>query len=235
MSKLEIIPAIMPNSYTDLEKKIEEVLGVACTIQIDIMDGKYTKGKTWPFNNLAGESWQGILSEEYGMPHWESVDYEIDLMVNDIPDHFADLVRIGPKRIVFHFPTGQNKINELKDFIKNLDNYYKYEIELGIAYEHYTNFDDILEIKDDIKFVQCMGIERVGVQGSNFDESVIDRIKKVKESLPDHEISIDGAVNKETILKLKNAGADRFVCGSYIFDNEFPSSKIHELENIIFG
>ena len=69
--------------------------------------------------------------------------------------------------------------------IKNLDNYFKYEIELGIAYEHDTNPNDIIDLKDEVKFVQCMGIEHVGVQGAHFDQTIFDRINFVKENLPD--------------------------------------------------
>ena len=219
----------MPRSYFDLEEKINQVVNSVKTIQIDLMDGKFTTGKTWPFDNLHQNSWQDILNEVSGMPNWENIDYEIDLMINDIPNHFNDLVKIGPKRIIFHFPTGQNKINELKDFIKNLDNYFKYEIELGIAYEHDTNPNDILDIKDEVKFVQCMGIEHVGVQGAHFDQTIFDRINFVKENLPDHIISVDGGVNTETIKSLKDAGVTRFVCGSAIYKSETPSFTINDL------
>ena len=132
---MEIIPAIMPANYRDLEKKVEQVVGSVKTIQLDLMDGKYVTAKTWPLNDMYGDNWLGLTREEFGMPHWEAVDYELDLMVNDIPNIFAELVTMGPKRIIFHFPTGAAKIEELKNFIKNLDTFYKYEIELGIAYD----------------------------------------------------------------------------------------------------
>ncbi len=230
---MEIIPAIMPRSYFDLEEKINQVVSSAPIIQLDLMDGKYVNGKTWPFDNLYQDTWLDIMREVSGMPNWENVDYEIDLMINDIPIHFNDLVKIGPKRIIFHFPTGQNKIDELKDFIKNLDNYFKYEIELGIAYEHDTNPNDILDIKDEIKFIQCMGIEHVGVQGAHFDQTIFDRINFVKQNLPDHIISVDGGVNIDTIESLRDAGVTRFVCGSAIFNAEIPSSMINELNNML--
>ncbi len=226
---MEIIPAIMPRSYFDLEEKINQVVTSVPIIQLDLMDGKYVNGKTWPFDNLYQDSWLDILQENTGMPDWENIDYEIDLMINDIPIHFNDLVKIGPKRIIFHFPTGQNKIDELKDFIKNLDNYFKYEIELGIAYEHGTNPNDIMDLKDEVKFVQCMGIDHVGVQGANFDQTIFERISFVKENLPNHIISVDGGVNIDTIKSLRDAGVTRFVCGSAIFKSETPSFAINDL------
>lgn len=223
----------MPNSYRDIEKKVQDVLSSVSTIQLDLMDGHYTSSSTWPFNDFGGQNWQDIVSEVHGMPFWESLEYELDLMINDIPKYWKELVLIGPKRVIFHFPTGQTKIDELKDFIKNLDTYYKYEIELGIAYENSTNPKDILDIKDDIKFVQCMGIDHVGVQGANFDQTVFERILWVKENLPDYPISVDGGVNTNTIKSLADAGVTRFVAGSAIFNNEYPATAIINLENEI--
>jgi len=230
---MEIIPAIMPTSYRDIEQKIEKIIESVKTVQLDLMDGKYVNSKTWPFNDLNGSSWHSILNEEHGMPGWESLDYELDLMMEDVPKYWEDLVRIGPSRVIFHFPKNNEKKEEFKKFILNLDQFYKYEIELGVAYEHGDDIKDILDIKDDIKFVQCMGIDHVGVQGAQFDETVFERIQKIKDNLPETDITIDGSVNFNTIGDLYDAGASRFVVGSAVFNNEYPSIAINELYDII--
>lgn len=234
-SPIEIIPAIIPNDYNEISQKAKQVLGFTKIIQLDLIDGKYVKNKTWPFNDIEGIDWQNILTEASGMPHWNDVDYEIDLMLEDAPKHFNDLVIMGPKRIVFHFPKDTEKVLALKDFIKNLDSYYKNELEIGIAYEASTNNQDILDITDDIKFVQCMGINQVGFQGAEFDETVFDRIKFVKENLPEKIISVDGGVNLDTIESLYDAGVTRFVCGSVIFTDESPKLAIDELYALIIN
>ncbi len=223
----------MPKNFYEIEKKLEQVVGSVNTVQLDLMDGKYVTSKTWPFNDMVGDSWQSLLTEEYGMPEWESVNYELDLMVEDVPNYFQDLMRIGPSRIIFHFPKNEIKKKELKDFIKNLDNFYKYEIELGVAYEHSDSIEDVMDIKDDIKFVQCMGIEHVGVQGALYDSTVISRIQEVKDKMPDMVISVDGSVNKNTIKELFDAGVTRFVAGSALFNAEYPSMAINELYEIL--
>jgi ribulose-phosphate 3-epimerase len=235
-NSFEIIPAIIPNSFDEISQKTKQILGLTETVQIDLIDGKFVKNKSWPFNSLLGLDWQNIVNEVSGMPHWNEVDYEVDLMINDIPMFWNDLVRVGPKRVVFHFPAEQEKVTELKNFIQNLDPYYKNEIELGIAYENATNTNDIIDVKDDIKFVQCMGIEHVGFQGEAFDETgetVFDRIKFVRENLPDKIISVDGGVNLDTIESLHDAGVTRFVCGSVIFKDPDPRMAISELKSTI--
>lgn len=230
---MEVVPAILPQNFRELEDGLESVVHQARTVQIDLCDGKFTPGKTWPFDNLAGFEWQDILTEESGMPLWEYFDFELDLMINDIPQWWDDLVKIGPAGVVFHFPSGRAKIEELKEFIHTLDPYFKNQLRLGVAYEHDTDTNDILDIQDDITYVQCMGIEKVGVQGNPFDESVFERIAWVKNNLPQHEVGVDGAVSLENIQALKDAGVTRFVVGSAIFKADSPASAILDFKEAL--
>jgi pentose-5-phosphate-3-epimerase len=49
-------------------------------IQLDIMDGIFVKPRTWPY--YANDySFDALLKEEQGLPLWDKVDYEVDLMV----------------------------------------------------------------------------------------------------------------------------------------------------------
>src|SRR3989338_5480912 len=101
---MEIIPAIMPDSWHDLNQKMEMVLGGVKTVQLDLMDGKFVPGITWPFNGMHTESWKELMAENIGMPFWEDIDIEYDLMINDVESFWEQLIKMAPKRIVFHFP-----------------------------------------------------------------------------------------------------------------------------------
>ncbi len=229
----EIIPAIMPQSWHDIEKKMEAVLGAAKTVQLDLMDGKYVQGVTWPFNGMHTEQWKSLIQEEIGMPFWEDMDIEYDLMIDDAPAFWETLIKMAPKRVVFHFPKNKEKNDALKQFIKNLDPYFKYEIEIGIAYEHDTHLADITELKDDIKFVQCMGISHVGVQGADLDPAVFTHIEAITEQLPGMVITVDGAVNGETLSQFIDAGVERFVMGSAIYENSVPAMALGEFKDFL--
>ncbi|OGI76381.1 hypothetical protein A3C57_01225 [Candidatus Nomurabacteria bacterium RIFCSPHIGHO2_02_FULL_33_12] len=230
---MEIIPAIMPDSWHDLNQKMEMVLGGVKTVQLDLMDGKFVPGITWPFNGMHTESWKELMAENIGMPFWEDIDIEYDLMINDVESFWEQLIKMAPKRIVFHFPKDQVGIDKLKSFIKNLDSYFKNEMELGIAYEHDTHLSEILEIQDDIKFVQCMGIEHVGAQGLSLDEAVFVHIKAIQDRLSDMVITVDGAVNENTIERFINAGVERFVIGSAIYHNTNPMLALQDFKKML--
>lgn len=73
----------MPRSFLDLKEKVSMVKGATKVVQVDLCDGVFVKRVTWPFHAEDKESMDQIISETTGMPEWESVDYELDLMVAD--------------------------------------------------------------------------------------------------------------------------------------------------------
>ena len=87
---IEIIPAILPKNYEDLKNKIALVRGIVPVVQIDICDGIFVPSKTWPFSTGGAEDYNfhRILNEEEGMPFWEDIDFEFDLMVVDAVKNF---------------------------------------------------------------------------------------------------------------------------------------------------
>jgi pentose-5-phosphate-3-epimerase len=85
-----------------------------------------------------------------------------------------------------------------------------------------------------INWVQCMGIEHEGFQHQSFDAKVLEHISKIKEMYPYMFISVDGSVNMNTAQKLIDAGADRLVVGSALFEAESLKESIVQFSNM-FG
>jgi ribulose-phosphate 3-epimerase len=225
---MEIIPAIIPNTYEEIEKKVEMVHTNAKTIQLDFMDGTYVDRKTWPFKETTGVQFSQIIAEYIGMPLWESIDYELDLMMID--PVLDDLYKIGPIRIILHIGALTNP----KEYFSKIDQYFKEQIKFGVAVRPSDNLDIVYELIDshDISFVQCMGIDKVGYQGNPFDERVINQIKTLRSKYPDLPISVDGSVNNETAKSLIDAGATRLVIGSAIFSSNDPIGEIDYFKSL---
>ena len=82
---IDIIPAILPKNYEDLKNKIALVRGIVSVVQIDICDGIFVPSKSWPFTTggFDDDNFFKIINEQEGMPFWEDVDFELDLMVTD--------------------------------------------------------------------------------------------------------------------------------------------------------
>ena len=77
-----------------------------------------------------------------------------------------------------------------------------------------------------------MGIEKIGFQGEPFDERVLDQIKALRKQFPEVTISVDGAVDFDTAPELIEAGANRLVAGSAIFNGPDISGAINEFQNL---
>ena len=205
---MQIIPAILPNSFSELEEKIAQVNGLVPLVQIDICDGHYTPKATWPYRK-PDDSFDAIMREEIGMPFWEDVDFEIDLMARNPETLIPQWVTAGAQRIIIHADSTE-KLGEVIDSCKN-------QVEVGVAVGITTPLEKILPYASDISVIQCMGINKIGFQGQTFNEQVFEKIKEVRLALPDTEISVDGGVTLENIDQLIDAGATRLVVGSAIF------------------
>ena len=229
---IEIVPAILPKNYEDLKNKISLVRGLVPIVQVDICDGIFVPSRTWPFESSSPDSYfTRILNEEEGLPFWQEIDFEIDLMVADVVENLDIYTKLGAKRIVFHIEAIKN-LEEFRDFLEGIDPYVRETMQIGMAINPTTPLEQLFPLISHVDFVQCMAIEKVGYQGEPFYEGVIDNIKKLKEMYPEIIISIDGGVNLETGARLADAGADRLVVGSAIFNTDDIIDTIENFKNI---
>jgi ribulose-phosphate 3-epimerase len=224
---MEIIPAILPKDFNEVEEKTALLVGLAPTVQIDICDGKFVPSTTWPYKKH-DENFDAIIREDRGMPNWEELDYEFDLMIkNPSEDEARQWLSAGAKRIVLHAESSE----DLHPCMKVLNGL----VEIGLALNIHTPVNIIEKIeshKDHISYIQLMGIDKIGFQGQAFDEKVVQRIKEVKEKYPQMIVQIDGGVNLETAAILKKAGADRLVAGSVLFASDNIVDTYRELKRI---
>lgn len=220
--EIEIIPAVMPRSLNDLEEHVSRVSGSAPWMQIDVMDGKFVRGKTWPYISFDAKAFE---FEFEGLPNWEEVDYEFDLMVKNPEKEIERFVMIGASRIILHVESTE-LISEAITLAKEKD------LEVGLALNIDTPNDVLEKFIPDIDFVQFMGIATIGLQGEPFDSRVIEKISSFRKKFPDVIISVDGGVSLSNVRALVDAGANRLVSGSAIFKNDDTHGAIGEFYNI---
>lgn len=224
---VEIIPAMMPTSFADLEEKLSFVAGLTPLVQIDIMDGRLTSKKTWPYaftsNMLDGvdKNFGSILREEEGFPFWNDVDFEVDLMVKEPEKIWRDWVTLGAKRIIFHIESVADPKSFLDIVRKNsVSKDSPLYTEIGFALNITTPHETLYPFIEQLDFVQFMGIAEIGFQGSAFSESVFAKIEDLRNRYPELIISVDGGVNLEVAKRLVEVGVNRIVVGSAIFGHD---------------
>ena len=227
---VEIIPAIIPQSFAEIEEKTGQIKNVAKTVQIDITDGVFVPEKSWPYIPQGRNEFESLVRGERGFPHWEELNYEIDLMVNEPELVIQNWITAGAARIIVHIESTAHVNDIVKSFGKDeLGSFRSHE--LGIALNIETPNDTIYSLMCQIDFIQCMGMEIIGHQGEPFSEKVIPKIKDLRKRFPEAILSVDGGVNEKSAPKLIAAGANRLVSGSALWGAPDIKKAIKILQN----
>jgi len=240
---VEIIPAIIPRDIDDLQDKLIQIMPFAPIVQIDVTDGVFVKSQCWPYNIPGGDqAWHDIKEEKTGLPFWEKFDFEIDLMVANPEVAAVEWIRAGAKRLIIHIESTPDavgllrKLNKEYDAIKNS----LMGLEIGIGVNVKTPNADIYKYFDELDqnglpladFVQFMGIRNVGFQGQEFDDTVILKIRDIREKYPHVIISVDGGVTEDNAPSLLAAGVNRLVSGSAIFNAPSTAQAMEYFQNL---
>ncbi len=233
---VDIIPAVLPTSFEEIQKKSALVAGHVPFIQLDVCDGHFVPSRSWPYTSTEPHRdhfFKKILHQSEGLPSWKELNYEIDIMVAEpTPELLDDWIAAGASRLVVHLESVSARGFEalVSHLVNRLDA--TPFLEFGVALALETPLDAVTAYLEDIDVVQFMGIERVGYQGQEFaGERVLDRVRSFHGAHPEMPISVDGGVTVKNAQALVEAGASRLIIGSAIFgspledDTEYVLTK----------
>jgi ribulose-phosphate 3-epimerase len=230
----EITPAILEKDFNEIKNKLTFLRGRAKCVQIDFCDGVFTPSQTWPFASGGQDdhNFLKIINEEEGLPFWEDFDFEFDLMVLDALENFDLYTKLGPKRIIFHL-SAQKDLEGFENFLEGLDMYIRDNMEIGLAFLLSDDLATVSRLSGKVDFIQAMGIDKIGLQGEEFNEKVLENIKYLKENLPGIVIAVDGGVNLDNAEMILDAGADRLAVGSGIWKSSDPIGALETLQSLV--
>lgn len=220
MDEIKIIPAILPKDFEELEDKMSYMIGNVDTVQIDVCDGQFTQTPSWPYRRQ-DDTFDKILLQEAGLPGWEGINFEIDLMTNHPEEVIEDWIVAGASRIILHAESE----GSIQGAIEAIDN----RVEVGLAF----NLDSEIDYREGISSIQLMGIDIIGLQGQKFDTKVFDKIKEARMKYPELPITIDGGVSLENAQALIDAGANRLVVGSAIFNTPNVFEALENFKELV--
>lgn len=203
----KIIPGILRTTEAEYKKDIETANQFTPYVQIDVIDGVFAPQKTVERDIIAKYPPKGTC--------------EVDLMVQapeNIVYQYLSLPFVD--KVVIHVESTAN----VQSVIDTVHQYNKKcalalnpatPIELIRKYEHF----------DQITFMTVIP----GRQGQSFHEEVLEKITEAKLRHQNIPFEVDGGMNPQTVPKAKEAGANLFVVGSYIFWSDDPKQRYDEL------
>lgn len=165
-----------------------------------------------------------LITEKKGFPYWQDFDFEFDLMVKEPEGVIGDYVKAGASRIVLHVESTE----QLSEIIHE----WQHAVVLSLAASIETPLSVFSDFAHHVKDFQLMGIAKIGLQGQPFDEKVLPRVRELKKLYPEHTITVDGGVNLDTVLSLRDAGATRLVVGSALFKSENIADTIKQFKSL---
>src|SRR3989338_4863991 len=96
-----VVPAVLPSSLKDLQGKIALFATLPIDrIQIDVVDGRFAKPASWPYN--APDEWRKVIAQGSRLPALDRIAYEIDLMCYDAEEVAEAWLALGATRLTLH-------------------------------------------------------------------------------------------------------------------------------------
>lgn len=198
---IDVIPSIFEKDWDEVKKKITLVSPHVDWVQIDVSDGTLVPEKSI----LTFERFLDI-SQDNG----HDLSFEAHLLVADPTKYIRPLVDAGFKRLIAHLECQEPRL-----FLDEA----KFEsVEVGIAIDGATEFEQLEPFLDEVDFVLIMTNE-AGEKGREFMPETVEKIRFVREGFPDLPIEVEGGMNSRSARIVEEAGATRLVSTRFIFED----------------
>lgn len=222
---MQIIPAINCNVRDNecVLSKIQKIKEVSNWVHLDVADGIFTYNKSW--NDF--EEWIKMNPK---------LNLEVHLMVEYPNELIEKWLKAKAKRIIIHWEAIKREAISLKKDLNVLINEYlnicnKYGAELALSLCMETNCDEIKDVLDKFKIIHVLAVYP-GPSGQKFLREALSKIKYLKTLKSDLIIEVDGGINPEILLEVKQAGADIAVSGHFLFQSNNFQEAFNQLVNI---
>ena len=156
-----------------------------------------------------------------------SVPMDTHLMITDPIRYIDDYAGLGSDNITFH-------LEAASDPQAVIDKIHSHGISAGISIKPATPVSEVKPYLGSVDMVLVMTVEP-GFGGQKFVADTLEKISEIRYLLdsmgrPEVNIEVDGGVNGETVKLCREAGANVFVSGSYIFGAEDRVAAVKSLK-----
>ena len=200
---IKIAPSILSADFSRLGEQVKEASdGGADAIHVDIMDGQFVPNLT-----------MGPLVVEAIRP-WTTLPLDVHMMVT-APDRFiSSFVEAGADIITVHAEACTH-LHRVVQQVRDSG------AKVGVAINPATPVAAVEQVLADLDQVLVMTVNP-GFGGQVFIESVVDKVRRLRELLDRREIpadlEVDGGINSDTARTAVDAGADILVAGSAVYN-----------------
>lgn len=202
-------PSLLSCDFANIEREVQAVTTAGADwLHVDVMDGHFV-------NNITiGPPVVKAIKKVSKIP------LDVHLMIESPEKYVDDFIKAGSDYLTIHVESTKNPLEVLRK-IKSQN------VKPGITLRPSTNLNEILPFLEEVSLVLIMTVEP-GFGGQAFMSEQVEKIKSLKKEIQKRNlcvhIEVDGGINHETAKICRDAGANAFVAGSYIFGSTAKGS-----------
>jgi ribulose-phosphate 3-epimerase len=215
---IKLAPSILSADFANLQRDIELVeKNGADYIHVDVMDGQFVP------NITIGPNVVKAIRPITKLP------LDVHLMITQPENYIHDFAKAGADIIGIHAEATPH-IHRAIQMILNE------KVKAEIVINPGTPIAAIQHVLSMCDQVLVMTVNP-GFGGQSFIEETVAKIKELaqlkKENGYHYDIEVDGGIVPETARICRDAGANVFVAGSYIYDADSPADRIKALKEAL--
>jgi len=213
-----IHPSILSADFARLADELARIPG-SDAVHVDVMDGHFVPNLT------------------LGLPVVEAIraatdlPLDIHLMIDDADRWAPAYADAGAESVTFHAEAARAPIVLARSLRAA-------GAQAGLAVRPATPIEPYLDLLPELDMLLIMTVEP-GFGGQPFLDVTLPKIRRARQALDGAPVpvrlQVDGGVNRETILRAAEAGADVFVAGSAVFGADDPGAAIAGLRALAAG
>jgi ribulose-phosphate 3-epimerase len=211
-----VSPSVLSADFANLQRDVEMLNdSQAQWIHVDVMDGVFVPNISF-----------GIPVTAAIAKHAKKV-MDVHLMIVNPDAYIEEFKNAGAEYLTVHYEACMH-------LHRTVQSIHHHGMKAGVALNPHTPVSVLKDILGDLDLVLIMSVNP-GFGGQKFIERTYDKIKALKAMIVEGGyatlIEVDGGVNAENAVLLKEAGADALVAGNYVFKHENPHEAITLIKN----